>query len=195
MSGSLIINARHRLAWHQRLFSDASTAMMWGGWLWLWAPILRSSLWLSGLGARTYPTLEKLLVSGSADDIGRSLVALVGTSGTLLAWTWLPARKARAVAALSVREYAHHFELPEHELQAGRRASVCVVHHDDHGRIVQLECRAPVEHCLALDLERREPVEHRVVHERREIVEHSVPAHALLLDCREPVGCDEAVAA
>lgn len=142
MSG-LIINARHRLAWHQRLVSDASTAMMWGGWLWLWSPVLRSSTWLAGLGVRSYPTLAKLLASGSADDLQRSVVALVGASGTLLVWSRLPARKVRAAPIPTTGEYARHFEVPEHELQAGRRASVCVVHHDASGRIVHVECREP----------------------------------------------------
>jgi poly-beta-1,6-N-acetyl-D-glucosamine biosynthesis protein PgaD len=142
MSGSLIINARHRLPWHQRLFSDASTAMMWGAWLWLWAPVLRSSAWLVDLGVRSYPSFMNVVASGSAENLQHSFVALVGTSGTLLAWSWLPARKVRACApALSVRDYARHFELREHELHVGRRASVCVVHHDESGRIVRLECR------------------------------------------------------
>src|SRR5512133_1306490 len=135
MSGSLIINARHRLPWQQRLFSDASTAMMWGAWLWLWTPVLRSSAWLVDLGVRSYPSFMKVVASGSAENLQHSFVALVGTSGTLLAWSWLPARKVRVAApALSVRDYARHFELREHELHVGRRASVCVVHHDDSGR-------------------------------------------------------------
>jgi len=149
MSGSLIINARHRLAWYQRLFSDASTALMWGGWLWLWSPVLRSFAWLADLGVRS-PTLMKLLASGSADDLGRSVVVLAGTSGTLLVWSWLPARKVNAAAPLSLRDSARHFELPEHELQAGRRASVCVVHHDESGRIVQLECLQPAGRAEAI---------------------------------------------
>jgi poly-beta-1,6-N-acetyl-D-glucosamine biosynthesis protein PgaD len=149
MSASLIINARHRLAWHQRLFSDASTALMWGCWLWLWSPILRSFAWLADLGLRS-PALVKLLASGSADQLGRSVVVLAGTSGTLLVWSWLPARKVYASAPLSLREYARHFELPEHELQAGRRASVCVVHHDESGRIVQLECVPAAAHAEAI---------------------------------------------
>lgn len=171
MSGPLIINARHRLAWHQRLFSDASTAMMWGGWLWLWSPILRSPDWLAGFGARSYPTLMKLLASGSADDIQRSALALVGTTGTLLVWAWLPARKARASAALSVRDYARHFELSEHELQAGRRAAVCVVHHDDEGRIVQLECREPGEHRPAVEAPERAAAPELSAPAPRELVE------------------------
>jgi poly-beta-1,6-N-acetyl-D-glucosamine biosynthesis protein PgaD len=143
MSGSLIINARHRLAWHQRLFSDATTALMWGAWLWLWYPLLKAPAWPADLGARLYPVLMKLLASGSPENLPRSVVALVGTSGTLLVWSKLPARKASA-SSLTVRDYARHFALPEQAIQAGRRASVCVVRHDEHGRIVQLEPRAPL---------------------------------------------------
>jgi poly-beta-1,6-N-acetyl-D-glucosamine biosynthesis protein PgaD len=142
MSGSVIINARHRLAWHQRLLSDASTAMMWGIWLWLWSPALRSFAWLADLGARSFPALMTQLASGSGGDIHHSVVALAGASGTLLVWNRLPARKICAPAAeLSVREHAHHFRLPEHALQAARHASICVVHHDEAGRIIRLECR------------------------------------------------------
>jgi poly-beta-1,6-N-acetyl-D-glucosamine biosynthesis protein PgaD len=145
MTGSLIINARHRMAWHQRLLSDASTAMMWAGWLWLWSPLLRSFRWLADVGARSYPMLVNRLASGSADDLQLSVIALVGASGTLLVWARLPGRKECASSkALSVRDYARHFQLHEHDLQAGRRASVCVVHHDAAGGIVRLECRGPV---------------------------------------------------
>jgi poly-beta-1,6-N-acetyl-D-glucosamine biosynthesis protein PgaD len=137
----LIIDARHRLRWHQRLFSDASTAMMWGIWLWLWSPMLRSFGWLAHMGARSYPPAAKLLGSGPSMDLDHYVMALVGTSGTLLAWNWLPASRVELADARSLTDYARHFELAEHEILAGRRASVCVVHHDDRGRIVRLECR------------------------------------------------------
>lgn len=152
MSGSLIINARHRLAWHQRLFWDASTAMMWGGWLWLWSPLLRSSRWLADLGARTYPTLSSLVASGSADAIQFSVLSLVGASGTLLVWKRLPAPTicTSQAEALSVCDYARHFRLSEQELRAGRSAAVCVVQHDESGRIVRLDCRDPVARDEAL---------------------------------------------
>lgn len=145
MSGSLIINARHRLAWHQRLFWDASTAMMWGAWLWLWAPLLRSSRWLAEVGARSYPTLMSLAAGGSADAIQFSVLALVGAPGALLVWKRLPARNVGPprAAPLTLCDYARHFRLPEPELRAGREASVCVVQHDESGRILKLECREP----------------------------------------------------
>lgn len=138
MGAPLIINARDRLAWQQRLFSDASTAVMWGGWLWLWAPAVRA--WAT-LGVRAHPSLMKLLGAGPVDSLERMALALAGTSGALLVWNRLAAREARATVALSVRDYAQRFELPEAEIQAGREASVCVVRHDESGRIVRLECR------------------------------------------------------
>jgi poly-beta-1,6-N-acetyl-D-glucosamine biosynthesis protein PgaD len=150
MSASLIIDARHRLRWHQRLLSDASTAILWSAWLWLWLPLLRAYASLAPLGARITPGLAKLLVLGSDEGLPQSVVALIGASGTLIVWNRLPARPACAAPALSLGDYARHFQLPEPELRAGREAGVCVVHHDEHGRIVRLERRDP-----APDVERR----------------------------------------
>jgi poly-beta-1,6-N-acetyl-D-glucosamine biosynthesis protein PgaD len=143
MGRSLIINARHRLQWHHRLVSDASTAMMWGGWLWLWAPLVRA--W-GAAGARSPLVVAKLLsAAGPGDAIERTVVALAGTSGALLVWSRMFARTRRQAAALSVADCARHFALSEEAVEAGRSASICVVQHDDAGRIVQLECRRPLQ--------------------------------------------------
>lgn len=143
MSKSLIINARHHLRWHQRFFSDASTAMLWGGWLWMWRPLLNIFSWLSTRGAGFHHLLIKLLANGSPVSIGGSMMALVGTSGTLLLWNLLPAQKACASPqANTLRDYALHFELPEQEIITGRATSVCVVHHDEAGRIIRIEAKA-----------------------------------------------------
>ena len=131
MSCSLIINARHRLRWHQRLCSDASTVLMWGAWLKLWYPMLRSSAWVADLG----------VLASSAGDVQRYAVALAGTSGTLFLWNQLPASKVEPPAEQSLGDYARHFELSEDEIEAGRGTSVAVVHHDDHGRIIRVERR------------------------------------------------------
>lgn len=142
MSCSLIIDARHHLRWHERLLSDASTAILWSGWLWLCLPLLRAYASFAELGPRLSPALPNLFALGSEDVLGQSVVALIGASGTLMAWNRLPARRARAAPALSSREQAQYFELPEHELRASREAAVVVVHHDEQGRIVRLEQRA-----------------------------------------------------
>jgi poly-beta-1,6-N-acetyl-D-glucosamine biosynthesis protein PgaD len=142
MSGSLIINARDRLRWHQRLWSDASTLIAWAFWLNLWYPVVRSFALASDLGALTRVAHMPLLSTGSAVDLPHYAAALAGTSGTLLLWNRLPASKVRSPEVQSVGDYARHFDISEDELLAGRGASVCVVHHDDAGRIVRVERRA-----------------------------------------------------
>lgn len=142
MNDSLIINARRHLRWHQRLFSDASTAMLWGVWLWLWRPLLSFVAWLGGVGASVQPTLTKFIASGTPVTLEGSVVALVGTSGTLLLWNLLPASRSESARTHTLRDYAAHFELPEQQILSGRAASVCVVHHDEHGRITRIDTRA-----------------------------------------------------
>ncbi len=144
MSTSIIIDARDRLRWHQRFACDASTAALWGGWLWLWAPLLKAGGSLARLGVDLPPWLPKLLPAAGAGGLPLSLVALAGTSGTLMAWRNLPVRKASTGKALPIAAYARHFELPEQVIEAGRGAATCVVHHDAEGRIARIECRGPV---------------------------------------------------
>ena len=140
---SLIINARDRLRWYQRLWSDASTVLMWWAWLKLWDPVLRSLVRAADFGVLSQLASMKLLTGGPGPvvDVRQYALALVGTSGTLLLWKGLPAIKARAPEAHTLRDYARHFELPEDELVASRGTAVCVVHHDECGRITRVERR------------------------------------------------------
>jgi poly-beta-1,6-N-acetyl-D-glucosamine biosynthesis protein PgaD len=144
MSTSVIIDARDRLRWHQRIACDASTAALWGGWLFLWAPLLKTGGSIARLGMDLPPWLPKLLPAAGTGGLPLSLVAL--TSGTLVAWRSLPVRKASTGETLPVAEYARHFQLPEQMIEAGRGAGTCVVHHDAEGRIARIECRGPVAH-------------------------------------------------
>ncbi len=140
MRNSVIIDARDRLRWHQRFAWEASTAALWGGWLWLWAPLLKAGGSFAQLGADLPPLLPKILPAADAGSLPLSLMALAGTSGTLVVWRNLPVRKATAGEELPVSEYARHFELPERVIEAGRSAGTCVVHHDADGRISRIEC-------------------------------------------------------
>jgi poly-beta-1,6-N-acetyl-D-glucosamine biosynthesis protein PgaD len=143
MSTSIIIDARARLSWHQRIAWEASTAALWGGFLWLWAPLLKTGASLARLGVELPPWLPNLLPAGGAGSLPLSIVALAGTSGTLMALNKLPVRRPQADEALPVAEYARHFQITEQLIEDGRNASICVVHHDDDGRIAGIECRAP----------------------------------------------------
>ncbi|HET8730440.1 MAG TPA: poly-beta-1,6-N-acetyl-D-glucosamine biosynthesis protein PgaD [Moraxellaceae bacterium] len=139
MPDSLIINARHRLRWHERLFSDATTAMLWGAWLWLWRPVLNLLAWVAGLGVSAAPALTKFLASQPVPSLENSVAALAGTSGTLLLWNLLPTRRASTLSTCSIHDYARHFELPADLILDQRDSKVCVVHHDASGRIVNIE--------------------------------------------------------
>jgi poly-beta-1,6-N-acetyl-D-glucosamine biosynthesis protein PgaD len=143
MKSTLIIEASDRLAWHHRLASTASTAALWGGWLWLWAPLVKAAGQFAALGSQV-PVWGLTLLPAGAPSLPLSLAALAGTSGTLVAWRKLPRRRAKMEPALPISEYARRFGLQEHEIEAGRRAAVSVVHHDPDGRIARIECRAPV---------------------------------------------------
>ncbi len=144
MSTSLIIDARNRLSWRHRIAWDASTAALWGGWLWLWAPLVKTGVTLASLGIELPQWMPTLLPAGSTGSLPLSIVALAGTSGTLMALNKLNARKPQADDALPVAEYARHFQIPENVIEAGRSAAICVVHHDADGRIAGIECRAPL---------------------------------------------------
>ncbi len=142
MSGSLIINARDRLSWQQRFFSDASTVVMWGAWLKLWYPLAKAVALVTKLSILTHLSLMKVASAESIAGVPRYAVALVLTSGGLVVWSRFPSFKLCTPEVRTSSDYAEHFGVHEAELQAGQQSSVCVVHHDESGRIVRIETRS-----------------------------------------------------
>lgn len=142
MADKLIINVRRHLHWRQRLATDASTAVMWGGWLYLWRPVVNALAWLSSWGASARPLAWKVFAGAPMAALEYSVLALVGATGTLLLWSLLPARKVTTPHLVqSLTDYAAHFGVPEQQIQAGQATAVCVVHHDAQGRIIGIEAR------------------------------------------------------
>jgi poly-beta-1,6-N-acetyl-D-glucosamine biosynthesis protein PgaD len=140
MKSSLIIEASDSLAWHRRFASTASTAALWGGWLWLWVPLVKAAGQLAHLGPKlSVWGLEALPAGGPGLPL--SLVAVAGIPGTVVAWRKLPRRRAKVESALPVSEYARRFDLQEEVIEEGRRSAVTVVHHHADGRIASIECR------------------------------------------------------
>ncbi len=142
MNDSLIIDARSQLRWTRRLFSDASTAVAWGFWLWLWRPVLSTLSWVFGVRLGLQHTLVKLLAVGAPITVGNTAVALFGTSGALLLWNQLSARRHPLLHTPELPDYAAYFGVTPNQLLRGRASQVCTVHHDEQGRIVRLEPRA-----------------------------------------------------
>lgn len=139
----LIINVRSQLHWYQRLTTDVCTAAMWGGWLYLWRPIVSLMAWLHGWGLVIRPATTKVATTTGGIVSMEGLMALAGGACMLMLWSLLPARKIKTQSHVStVRECAEYFGMPESEIRSGRSTSVCVVHHDAEGRIVRIEARS-----------------------------------------------------
>ncbi len=142
MKSDLIIEASDRLSWHKRLVSTASTAALWGGWLWLWAPLLKAVGPLSRL-APELPVLGLAALPAGPASLPLSIAAIAGIPSTVVAWRKLPRQRAKVESDLPVAEYARYFDVGVKDVEAGRQATVTVVHHHPDGRIAHMECRAP----------------------------------------------------
>jgi len=125
MSNSLIINVRGRLPWRRRLFSDTTTAAIWGYWLWLCRPVVG--------------TLTVLL--GSPLFIGQAAIALGSASGTLLLLNLASDRRRNVPVLRGAPDYENYFGLSRQQIDAGRNSRAAVVHHSDDGRIVGISSR------------------------------------------------------
>jgi PgaD-like protein len=125
MSNSLIINVRGRLPWRRRLFSDTTTAAMWGYWLWLCRPMV---------GALT-------VLLGSPLFIGQAALALGSASGTLLLLNFASDRRRNVPLLRSMPDYEGYFGLSRQQIDQGRNSRAAVVHHSEDGRIVGIAAR------------------------------------------------------
>ena len=141
MNNTLIINARKHLGWHRRIASDAGTAVLWAFWLWLCRPAMNVFNWTLAARFGLPGAGHKLLAAGAAGFLEGTAVTLVGTSGALLIWNRLTGQRRRRTPTVEIPDYASHFGISANELTAARSAGICVLHHDDSGRIVRLETR------------------------------------------------------
>ena len=133
MNHALIIDARQQLHWHQRLFSDTSTAMMWGIWLLLWRPVLVFT-WLISMH---HPASLLHLVSIASFE--EAMTALFSAVAALLLWSTLPSDKVKNPASRTLDDYARHFKMQPSQIEASRAQNICVMHHDEQGNIVRIE--------------------------------------------------------
>lgn len=131
---SLIIDARQQLPWHRRFFSDTSTATMWVVWLLLWRPLLLVTGFMS---VKQHHVLAPII----GIDIEEYLVALFACAAALLLWSGLPAKQVRHAQARQTSDYATYFDLPLENIESSRQSQICVVHHDENGKIIRIEQR------------------------------------------------------
>jgi len=138
----MIINVRRQLHWQRRLVCDATTLMLWAAWLWLCRPLFGAVATLCGSRAGAHFSAAGPALSCTPASIETSAMLLAGTSVILLLWKQVTARQALRPRLAALPDYAAHFGLDEQDIQRSRNSSVCVVHHDEHGRIVQIQARS-----------------------------------------------------
>lgn len=142
MAEKLIINTRKNLHWHRRIATDAVTALMWLGWLFLWWPMLHKLYELHQRGFEVGTAALWMLETISPVSMGHSVLALIGTSALLLFWTMLPSQRAEEVHKTeTLQDYGDYFELNPEEITAGRTSAITIVHHDDEGHIIGIEVK------------------------------------------------------
>jgi poly-beta-1,6-N-acetyl-D-glucosamine biosynthesis protein PgaD len=144
MSESVIINVRRQLHWQRRFFSDATTAMLWGFWLWLFRPVFGILASFVGTGLGLQHSLLTALTVVAPTSLETTALALVATSAILLLWNVAAAKLApgdssSATQASALPDYASHFGMTSAEVAQLRSNRICVVHHDEQGRIVGIE--------------------------------------------------------
>jgi poly-beta-1,6-N-acetyl-D-glucosamine biosynthesis protein PgaD len=142
MAQKLIINARSDLSWRRRVLSDLATAGLWAFWIVLWWPVFRKLYHVIRLHEGLSRGAIQVFRTITPISLTHSSIALLGTCALLLLWTLLPTRKlTHAHDEEMLADYSDYFDLDEGEILAGRESRVCVVRHDEHGRIVGIEPR------------------------------------------------------
>ncbi|SCC70788.1 poly-beta-1,6-N-acetyl-D-glucosamine biosynthesis protein PgaD [Acinetobacter albensis] len=131
-SNPLIIDLRHYLPWHKRYASNTSTAILWAVWLLLWRPVL--------LIAGILGLQKQHVFSAFGLGIEHGISALLLCTVILLLWSnYMPAYCVKKIAHKTIHEYGDYFNLTVQEIEYGQQQKVCVIHHDEYGKIVRIE--------------------------------------------------------
>ncbi|HEX5276292.1 MAG TPA: poly-beta-1,6-N-acetyl-D-glucosamine biosynthesis protein PgaD [Fluviicoccus sp.] len=139
LTDSLIINAPHRLGLPRRVLTWALTLGLWILWGCLWEPIIHNYSYLVHCCGSYSVAAARLLGGAPVISAEHISAALLGTAATLMLWGLLPSqRQTEPHRRNGTDDYARHFGLSEVDILRGRGASVCTVHHDEHGRITAI---------------------------------------------------------
>ena len=124
------------------MLSDMGTAGLWGLWLWLCRPALGALSWLRG--AWIQHGVAHLIALGASSAIERGAFALCSACGIVWLWGELSQRRRNAPMPTYSPNYAVHFGLSDLQLHRYRMSQVCIVHHDDDGRISAIASVEPM---------------------------------------------------
>lgn len=137
-----IINIRHQLSWHRRLYSDASTLALWSAWLWLCRPAILGAVGMIGVALGMRHPAPGTPVDHAMPSFEEMVLLLIGVSTLLLLWNRLSRVPAVRPRVNLLPDFERHFGLTGDQINAARDSQRCVVHHDDQGRIINIEAAA-----------------------------------------------------
>jgi poly-beta-1,6-N-acetyl-D-glucosamine biosynthesis protein PgaD len=137
-----IINIRHQLSWHRRLYSDASTLALWSAWLWLFRPAIFGAIGMIGVALGMRHPAPGTPAEHAMPSLEEMVLLLIGVSTLLLLWNRLSRVPAVRPRVNLLPDFQRHFGLSADQINAARESQRCVVHHDEQGRIVGIEASA-----------------------------------------------------
>ena len=132
MGNDIIIDNQSLVAWHRRIFSNVSTTAMWIFWFSLWRPVLHFGLKKISLLA--------LLSAGLIVDDKEYAIPLLALATALPLWNWIAKSTAEPVTVDNI-DYAKHFDFTPEDMLHYQNSKVTVVHHNEHGRIINIEVK------------------------------------------------------
>ncbi|MEJ0098301.1 MAG: poly-beta-1,6-N-acetyl-D-glucosamine biosynthesis protein PgaD [Pseudomonadota bacterium] len=80
-----------------------------------------------------------LMPTGGILTFEDAVVALIGTCTLLMLWNRLSTQPSPLPRLALVPDYAGHFGIEPRQLTEARDSNVCVVHHDEAGRILRID--------------------------------------------------------
>lgn len=147
-----LIDQRQRLCWLRRLPARLGTGALWLGSCSLLGPAKLAVLLLAGgmvapglLWLDRQRSLEARLTTANpaASLAGALRWREAGLGSAPGSATRIPEEAWQGVAGLERAALASQLGLPEAQLFRARHAALCMVHHDEQGRIVALELPTP----------------------------------------------------
>jgi biofilm PGA synthesis protein PgaD len=144
LSSPLILDMPERLSMPRRLAYRVLTLAFWIGWVYLWIPLITLLGWLSGIAFFRDQLVVQQGWQSFIDNLPTYSLVVFMMAGTLFFWAitnWFrfANREARkAVSHVSVQEQADRLQVSANNLSMWQKQKRMVVHHDDHGRIINV---------------------------------------------------------
>ncbi|MFA5460476.1 MAG: poly-beta-1,6-N-acetyl-D-glucosamine biosynthesis protein PgaD [Sulfurimonas sp.] len=139
---TLIINKRNEMPFAKKIGWDIVTVLLWAGWIYLWKPLLIVFYKIVTLDAEVDEISNVIFDEISAVTVEHAIIMLVATPTVLFILSWLNRHVAPSVHFIyKFDEYAKYFQVDSAKLRDATDAQLITIHHDNSGRIVDIETK------------------------------------------------------